>query len=128
MTRAVTATGRPEPAPFGPPPPRPARPGVAIDTAVGRPGGVLPCSVGDDDLWFSDDPAELEQAKTLCADCPVRRACLVGALSRREFCGVWGGEILDRGEVIARKRPRGRPSKADLARDAEIAAARAGVA
>ena len=38
---------------------------------------------------------------------------------------MWGGEILDRGKVIPRKRPRGRPSKADLARDAEIAAARA---
>jgi len=24
---------------------------------------------------------------------------------------VWGGEILDRGTVIARKRPRGRPRK-----------------
>jgi WhiB family redox-sensing transcriptional regulator len=55
----------------------------------------------------------------------VRRTCLAGALARREFCGVWGGEILDRGAVIARKRPRGRPSKADLARDAELAAARA---
>lgn len=87
--------------------------------------GELPCRVEVEDLWFSDSPAELEQAKVLCADCPVRRDCLAGALARREYCGVWGGEILDRGAVIARKRPRGRPSKADLARDAEIAAARA---
>lgn len=85
----------------------------------------LPCRRADEDLWFSDLPADLERAKVLCADCPIRRACLTGALERREYCGVWGGEIFDRGSVIARKRPRGRPSKADLARDAEIAAARA---
>jgi WhiB family redox-sensing transcriptional regulator len=35
---------------------------------------------------------------------------------------VWGGEIFERGAVIPRKRPRGRPSKADLARDAQFAA------
>ena len=85
----------------------------------------LPCRRADEDLWFSDAPADLERAKALCADCPVRRACLASALERREYCGVWGGEIFDRGAVIARKRPRGRPSKADLARDAELAAARA---
>lgn len=83
----------------------------------------LPCRARSEDLWFSDDPAELEQAKVLCTDCPVRRSCLEGALLRREFCGVWGGEILDRGAVIARKRPRGRPSRADQARDVELAAA-----
>lgn len=85
----------------------------------------LPCRLADEDLWFSDLPADLERAKLLCGDCPVRRACLAGALERREYCGVWGGEIFDRGAVIARKKPRGRPSKADLARDAELAAARA---
>ena len=85
----------------------------------------LPCRAADEDLWFSDQPADLERAKELCADCPIRQACLVGALERGEYCGVWGGEILDRGTVIPRKRPRGRPSKADLARDAETAAARA---
>ena len=85
----------------------------------------LPCRLAEEDLWFSETPADLERAKVLCGDCPLRQACLAGALERREYCGVWGGEIFDRGAVIARKRPRGRPSKADLARDAEIAAARA---
>lgn len=27
---------------------------------------VLPCHVGDPDLWFADTPAGLEVAKTLC--------------------------------------------------------------
>jgi WhiB family redox-sensing transcriptional regulator len=87
------------------------------------PTAELPCRQGDADLWFGETPAELEQAKALCADCPVRAACLAGALRRREPWGVWGGEIFERGQVIARKRPRGRPSKADLARDEELAIA-----
>jgi WhiB family redox-sensing transcriptional regulator len=45
--------------------------------------------------------------------CPARLACLAGALERREPWGVWGGEIFERGVIIARKRPRGRPRKDD---------------
>jgi WhiB family transcriptional regulator, redox-sensing transcriptional regulator len=75
----------------------------------------LPCRVADADLWFAEIPAQLEQAKALCADCPARLACLAGALERREPWGVWGGEIFERGTIIARKRPRGRPRKHDRA-------------
>lgn len=70
-----------------------------------------PCHVGDPDLWFAESPAELERAKMLCRACPVRDACLAGAIQRAEPWGVWGGEIFERGTVIARKRPRGRPRK-----------------
>jgi WhiB family transcriptional regulator, redox-sensing transcriptional regulator len=75
----------------------------------------LPCRANDPDLWFAETPAGLEHAKELCGDCPARVACLAGAISRREACGVWGGEIFERGRVIARKRPRGRPRKSDVA-------------
>jgi WhiB family redox-sensing transcriptional regulator len=85
---------------------------------------ALPCHEADDaDLWFADTPADLERAKSLCGGCPVKTACLAGALSRGEPWGVWGGEIFQRGNVIARKRPRGRPSKAALARDRALAEA-----
>jgi WhiB family transcriptional regulator, redox-sensing transcriptional regulator len=77
----------------------------------------LPCRSGDADLWFAEAPAELERAKALCARCPIRAECLAGALRRAEPWGVWGGEILERGAIIPRKRPRGRPTQADLARD-----------
>ncbi len=86
-------------------------------------GLQLPCRQFDADLWFSESPAELEVAKTLCAECPLRVECLASAIERREPWGVWGGEIFERGSVIPRKRPRGRPSKADLARDRAYAAA-----
>ena len=76
---------------------------------------LLPCHAADPDLWFAEDPADLEQAKTLCGDCPVRRQCLSAALDRAEPWGVWGGEILLRGTVLTRKRPRGRPRKDEVA-------------
>jgi WhiB family redox-sensing transcriptional regulator len=91
----------------------------------------LPCRTFDPDMWFSDAPAELELAKSLCADCPLRAECLAGALERAEPWGVWGGEIFERGAVVPRKRPRGRPRKEDVARDAvlrvEVAARAAAV-
>ncbi len=80
-------------------------------------GVDLPCRRFDPDLWFADSPAELELAKSLCGNCPVRVECLAGAVERAEPWGVWGGEIFERGAVVPRKRPRGRPRKEDLARD-----------
>ena len=74
----------------------------------------LPCRVNDPELWFAETPADLEFAKGLCSDCPVREMCLAGALQRREPWGVWGGELFERGVVTPRKRPRGRPRKKPL--------------
>jgi WhiB family redox-sensing transcriptional regulator len=71
----------------------------------------LPCRVNDPELWFAELPADVEFAKALCQDCPVRQLCLGGALERREPWGVWGGELFLQGTVIPRKRPRGRPRK-----------------
>ncbi|MCB0947968.1 MAG: WhiB family transcriptional regulator [Mycobacterium sp.] len=76
-----------------------------------RTAPALPCHAENPDLWFAEDPGDLEQAKALCGSCPIRRECLNAALERQEPWGVWGGEILDRGAVVARKRPRGRPRK-----------------
>jgi WhiB family transcriptional regulator, redox-sensing transcriptional regulator len=91
--------------------------GSAVSTA-----SPLPCRNFDPDLWFAESPAELELAKSLCGDCPVRVECLASALARQEPWGVWGGEIFERGAVVPRKRPRGRPRKEDVARDAALRA------
>jgi WhiB family transcriptional regulator, redox-sensing transcriptional regulator len=65
----------------------------------------------DPELFFAEAPADVELAKALCVDCPIRRECLAGALERREPWGVWGGELFVRGVIVPRKRPRGRPRK-----------------
>jgi WhiB family transcriptional regulator, redox-sensing transcriptional regulator len=84
-------------------------------TMAGVPGGrYLPCT-DDPDLFFAESPADVECAKDLCRACPARMACLTGALERREPWGVWGGELFLRGEVVPRKRPRGRPRKHEVA-------------
>ncbi len=74
-----------------------------------------PCRYNDPELFFAESPADVERAKALCVDCPVRAVCLAGALDRREPWGVWGGELFCQGVVIPRKRPRGRPRKHDVA-------------
>ena len=66
-------------------------------------------------LFFAESPADVECAKVLCRGCPARITCLAGALERREPWGVWGGELFLRGEVVPRKRPRGRPRKDEVA-------------
>ena len=68
-------------------------------------------------LFFSDDIADINRAKRICVGCPVAAPCLQGALERHEPCGVWGGYLLENGEILARKRPRGRPPKHRPAQD-----------
>jgi WhiB family transcriptional regulator, redox-sensing transcriptional regulator len=80
-------------------------------------GGQLACQLQNPRLWFSDLPADLELAKAHCRPCPLRAACLAGAVERGEPHGVWGGEIFARGRITAQKIPRGRPARfPDLAR------------
>lgn len=75
----------------------------------------LPCRTTGPELFFAESPADVELAKALCQACPVRGECLAGALDRQEPWGVWGGELFLAGAVIARKRPRGRPRKCEVA-------------
>ena len=75
---------------------------------------VLPCTE-DPELFFAESPQDVETAKALCVGCAARMACLSGAVERREPWGVWGGELFLRGQIVPRKRPRGRPRKHDVA-------------
>jgi len=69
-----------------------ALPGAGIPVTLGGvpAGHTLPC-MEDPDLFFA------------------------GALERREPWGVWGGQLFLRGEIVPRKRPRGRPRKDEVA-------------
>jgi WhiB family transcriptional regulator, redox-sensing transcriptional regulator len=102
--------------------------GAAARNAVGRAdqlvavGSGTTLTVGSDppcrqdpELFFAESPQDVEQAKAMCRACGARIACLAGALERREPCGVWGGELLMRGAIMPRKRPRGRPRKEEVA-------------
>jgi WhiB family redox-sensing transcriptional regulator len=77
-------------------------------------GIELPCQ-SDPEVFFAEKPEDVWRARALCRQCPVRPACLAGALERGEPWGVWGGELFLRGAVIPDKRPRGRPRKTHAA-------------
>ena len=63
------------------------------------------------ELFFSEQLDDIARAKAFCRGCEVRAECLDAALDRREPWGVWGGELLANGKVLAQKRKRGRPPK-----------------
>ena len=76
-------------------------------------GAIALACASEPDLWFAESPADVEEAKSRCGGCPIQAACLDGALDRGEPWGVWGGQLVLSGQVVARKRPRGRPRKND---------------
>ena len=88
---------------------------MVAGSATTLPVGLdLPCTE-DPELFFAESPQDVEQAKAMCRGCRARQASLAGALERREPWGVWGGELLMRGAIVPRKRPRGRPRKTEVA-------------
>jgi WhiB family redox-sensing transcriptional regulator len=72
---------------------------------------TLPCHNADPETFFADSDLEIAFAKSLCGACPMKAACLEGALDRAEPCGVWGGELIEDGAIIERKRRPGRPPR-----------------
>jgi WhiB family redox-sensing transcriptional regulator len=51
-------------------------------------GVDLPCHFVDPELFFAETQHLLEAAKAFCRTCPLVDACLDGAISRNEPCGV----------------------------------------
>lgn len=55
------------------------------------------CRGADPELFFpvgstgSAALAQIAEAKKICTRCPVRRACLVFAMTTRQEYGIWGG-------------------------------------
>jgi WhiB family redox-sensing transcriptional regulator len=49
------------------------------------------CKGVDPDIFYPSSDEEAEEAKSICAQCPVRETCLEYALANRERDGVWGG-------------------------------------
>lgn len=62
------------------------------------------CRGLDPDIFFPVSDEEAEEAKEVCAVCPVRHACLEHALAHREREGVWGGATERERRRIVRQR------------------------
>jgi WhiB family transcriptional regulator, redox-sensing transcriptional regulator len=50
---------------------------------------ILICS--SPTAWIGSALDQVDQAKRICAACPVRRPCLAWALDQRAVSGIWGG-------------------------------------
>jgi WhiB family redox-sensing transcriptional regulator len=89
-------------------------PSVDLDESLAARAPVARCADGNGTLtglFFSDNVVDIARAKAMCALCPLQFECLRGALEREEPWGVWGGELLSGGRIVANKRPCGRPPK-----------------
>ena len=62
---------------------------TALSTATWRKRAA--CRGIDPEVFYPVSDEDAEEAKAICAGCPVRQACLEHALGHREREGVWGG-------------------------------------
>ncbi len=63
------------------------------------------CLGADPAIFHPLTDEEAEAAKAICAQCPVREACLEYALANRERDGVWGGATeRERRRIIRQRR------------------------
>lgn len=66
------------------------------------------CAGAPVDLFFPDptrpDARDTEQARAICAGCPVREACLAAGMAEKH--GVWGG-LTSRERRVLRRKQRG---------------------
>ena len=71
------------------------------------------CRDEDPELFFpvgTSGPAiaQIQEAKAVCARCPVSSECLEWALESGQDAGVWGGMSEDERRVLKRRRARSR--------------------
>ena len=64
------------------------------------------CRGLDASIFYPEDDEDAAVAKSVCAGCGVRVACLEHALASREKAGVWGGATERERRRIIRQRRR----------------------
>jgi WhiB family transcriptional regulator, redox-sensing transcriptional regulator len=69
------------------------------------------CATTDPELFFPDSRSPANEAKEICASCPVRPECLEYALAAAEEFGVWGGLTEKERRKLLRS-DRGQPGQA----------------
>ena len=73
---------------------------------------VAACRDADTSVFFPVSEADAEEAKAICALCPVREECREYALETRPPEGVWGGLTpTERHRLIRRRQKAARKAK-----------------
>jgi WhiB family redox-sensing transcriptional regulator len=71
------------------------------------------CRGADTSVFFPTSEEDSEEAKGICAQCPVAEACLEYAISTRQPDGVWGGLTpTERHRLIRRRQKAARKARA----------------
>jgi WhiB family redox-sensing transcriptional regulator len=74
------------------------------------------CRGVDTDVFFPVSDAHADEAKAICATCPVREQCLEFALETRPAEGVWGGLTpIERHRLIRRRQKAARKERENAA-------------
>lgn len=61
-------------------------------------------NVDNPDMFFSQHPADIQAAKTMCSNCPVKLLCVSYAIDHDITDGIWGGLTeTDRRQIKAAK-------------------------
>ncbi|MCA1692056.1 MAG: WhiB family transcriptional regulator [Acidimicrobiales bacterium] len=58
----------------------------------------------DPDVFYPPSDEESDEAKAICASCPVQEPCLEFALDSREADGIWGGTTARERRRLLRQR------------------------
>ena len=67
--------------------------------------GKAACSGLDPAVFYPPTDEDADEAKAICAACPVQEPCLEHAIEMREKNGVWGGATeRERLRIIRRRR------------------------
>ena len=74
------------------------------------------CRDADTSVFFPTSDAHADEAKAICAVCPVREECLEWALESRQPEGVWGGHTpIERHRLIRRRQKAARKERSRTA-------------
>lgn len=80
--------------------------------------GLAACSAGPSAKFFPPSEEHAEEAKQICASCPVRLECTAYAISTGPAYGIWGG--LDTDQLDAMRRSHSHPGALILGPDREM--------
>lgn len=81
---------------------------MTVPQYVGEWQAAGACLSADPEIFFPVSAAgasapQIEQARRICARCPVQRECLDWAMSSGEMHGIWGGTTPEERTRVRRK-------------------------
>jgi WhiB family transcriptional regulator, redox-sensing transcriptional regulator len=84
---------------------------LAADEPPGRWTWQADCTTADPELFFPATGDQADEAKRICASCPVKPECLEYSLATAQEFGIWGGLTEQERQALLRRERRRRPGR-----------------